>query len=93
MTGYMAEGFSRSDRQIVMIMVAAFVAAKGGDPVQADEMFDLLDTPDLEYVGSASDAWLRFNSAWHSIQPVRVSAEPYDDYSSEPLSWGPSHDR
>jgi hypothetical protein len=74
-TGYIADGFSDQDRRVLMIMVAAFVAAKGGDPVQADEMFALLGTPDIEYVGSASDAWLRFNSAWHSIQPVGV---PYN---------------
>jgi len=71
--GYIADGFSDQDRRVLMIMIAAFVASKGGDPVQADEMFDLLDNPDLEYVGSASDAWLRFNSAWHSIQPAMVS--------------------
>ena len=72
MTGYMAESFSDQDRQVLMIMVAAFVHLKGGDPVQADEMFALLDTTDLEYLGSASDAWLRFNTAWHSIQPLGV---------------------
>lgn len=72
MTGYMADGFNDQDRRMLMLMVAAFVAGKGGNPVQADEMYALLDTPDLEFVGSASDAWLRFNTAWHSIQPVGV---------------------
>jgi hypothetical protein len=72
MTGYIVDGFSDPDRRLLMIMVAAFVQSKGGDPVQADEMFALLDNPDLEFVGSASDAWLRFNSAWHSIQPLGV---------------------
>jgi hypothetical protein len=71
-TGYMADGFSDQDQRVLMIMVAAFVQSKGGDPVQADEMFALLNTPDLEFVGSASDAWLLLNSAWHSIQPVGV---------------------